>query len=241
MAVQIDRIRELKTEAKNRRDRGIRGYDRAIALLNEAIDVAQETLKQTTVRELRAQLAVELSDCHGIIGGIERRWATEGPVGSRDEHLRASIRAYDAGYQFESDREYGITNSYNMVNRLIGRLLLRPDLLNTSEPVDLGPNIEKLDVLQELDNAVRVLRDQLAGVRRGDYWALADLGLVQLLLGHTDPATAYAAFNALSPPDFAYTSALAGLRPLAELPMSVSPAIGQAVSLLERHLQRLRS
>jgi hypothetical protein len=240
MVASTERIRGLKTEAKNRRDRGLRDYARAVALLEEAIRIGAEGLDHTNVSEVQSQLANELADCHGLVGGIQRRWAEDGPAEERNEHLRASIRAYDTGYKFESDPRYGIVNSYNLLNRLISRLLLRPDLLSIRQPVDLGPDIETLDVRQELERAAETIREQLAGARRGDYWALADLALVQLLLGKADPVNAYAEFNSLSPPDFAYTSALAALRPLGELPLTASPVIKRAVSVLESRLESLR-
>jgi len=240
MQALIDRIRNLKTEAKNQRDRGLRGYGRAVALLEEAIKVARSGFEEA-VPEMRAEFARELADCHGLVGGIQRRWAMDGPAEDRDEHLRASIRAYETGFEFESDREHGNANSYNMLNRLIGRLLLRPDLLSSREPIEIGPGIKALDLRGGLELASKTIQEQLAGARRGDYWALADLAMVQLVLGQTSPASAFAGFNSLSPPDFAYTSVLAALRPLAELPLTTAPAIKDAVNLLEGRLSSLRS
>jgi hypothetical protein len=70
---------------------------------------------------------------------------------------------------------------------------------------------------------------------------MADLALIQVLLGQADAVTAYARFNAASPPDYVYTSVLAGLRPLADLPLSSASRIGKAISSLETKLQSLRS
>ncbi len=241
MQTLIERIRELKTEAKNRRDRGVKGYARGVALLEEAIAMAREGLTQSSIPELRSQLAIEIADCYGLIGGIQRRWAADGPPHERAAHLAASVLAYDAGFEFESDPQYGIVNSYNLLNRLIGRLLLRPDALSVKGAIDFGPGIASVDVSREFEQAAGSIREQLAGPRRGDYWAIADLALVQVVLGQADPASAYAGFNSLSPPDFAYTSALAGLRLLAELPMKAAPAVRDAIRLLETHLEQLRA
>jgi hypothetical protein len=237
----IQRIRELKTEAKNRRDRGLRGYPRAVELLHDAIALGKTQLAGSSAIELQGQLAVELADCHGLLGGVERRWALEGPQGDRELHLLASISAYDAGFQLEDDERYGIVNSYNRVNRLLVRLVLQPELLDGSGTVDLGGGTVPLDVRQELAATATAIADQLAGPRRGDHWAMADLALIQVLLDQADPVTAYARFNAASPPDYVYTSVLAGLQPLADLALSSASRIGKAISSLESKLQSLRS
>jgi hypothetical protein len=240
MVGPTEQIRELKTQAKNRRDRGLAGYPRAVGLLRDAIGIANAALSEAKGDDRSTELATELADCYGIIGGIERRWASDGPGDERVAHLRESIRAYDAGYRLESNPQYRIVNSYNLLNRLIVRLLLRPELLDTTDAIDLGEGIERIDFRMALQQASDVIAEQLAGRRRGDYWALADLALVQLLLRRTDPATAYAPFNQLSPPAFAYSSVLAGLRTLADLPMSASGSIREASALLESRLQSLR-
>jgi hypothetical protein len=237
----IQRMRELKTEAKNRRDRGLRGYPRAVELLHDAIALGNTELASSGDAKVQGQLAVELADCHGLLGGVERRWALDGPAEDRAAHLRASISAYDDGFTLEVDQRYGIVNSYNRVNRLLVRLVLQPDLLDRSGTVDLGGGTVPLDVRQELAATATAIADQLAGPRRGDHWAMADLALIQVLLDQADAVTAYARFNAASPPDYVYTSVLAGLRPLADLPLSSASRIGKAISSLETKLQSLRS
>jgi hypothetical protein len=247
----IQRIRELKTEAKNRRDRGLRRYPRAVELLHDAIQLGKADLDAiepgkadpagSSATEVQAQLAVELADCHGLLGGVERRWALEGPAEDRAAHLLASISAYDDGCKLEADERHGIVNSYNRVNRLLVRLLLQPELLGSRGTVDLGGGTDPLDVREELAATATAIADQLAGPRRGDHWAMADLALIQVLLDQADAVTAYARFNAASPPDYVYTSVLAGLRPLADLPLSSAPTLRNAVRSLETKLQSLRS
>jgi hypothetical protein len=241
MPTQIERIRDLKTGAKNQRDRGTKGYPRALSMLRDAIAIARADLDESSVAELRTQLATELSDCFGLVGGVERRWADESAGEERALHLKASIRAYDDGFKFESDPQYGIVNSYNLVNRLLIRLLLSPGALVADDAVVLDPNIPPVKLAHELEQAWVTIRQQLAGPRRGDYWALADLALLEVLLGRSSGAVAYADFIGLSPPHFAYASALASLRPLAELPVPSAPSLREAVALLESRLQRLRS
>jgi hypothetical protein len=84
---------------------------------------------------------------------------------------------------------------------------------------------------------LNVIRRQIEDPCRDNYWVLADLALVEVLLGRSEPAAAYAHFIALSPPDFAYISALASLRPLVELPIP-SATLRAAVALLEDRLEK---
>jgi hypothetical protein len=238
-APPLERIRELKTSAKNQRDRGIKGYPRALASLREAISLARETL-QAPLSEQAAQGAAELCDCFGLTGGIERRWADELQGEERISHLKLAANAYDDGHRFESDPRYGIANSYNLVNRLIVRLLLAPQALDADEPLQLD-GIAQLHLATEFERAAAAIREQVAGPRRSDYWAWADLGMIEVLTLRSPPETAYAQFLALGPPDFAYVSALAALRPLAALDIAGGPALKAAVSLLESRLTRLRT
>lgn len=241
MSTQIERIRELKTGAKNQRDRGIRGYPRALSMLGNAVAIAREELERATVAERRVQAAIELSDCFGLIGGVQRRWADDSGGDERAAHLKLAVRAYDEGFEFESDPRYAMADSYNLVNRLLVRLLLAPASLAGEEPVVLDADIAPLELASELDKAAATVRHQLTGSRRGDYWALADLALLEVLAGRSVPAVAYAEFLGSGPPDFAYASVLACLHPLAGLPLASAPALRDAVTLLEGRLRRLRS
>jgi hypothetical protein len=240
MPTSIERIRELKTGAKNQRDRGLKGYPRALSILKEATAIAQAELDPSTVAEHRSQLASELCDCYGLVGGVERRWAEEFNGDESVPHLKASIRAYDDGFNFESNPQYGIADSYNRLNRLLVRLLLRPDALDAVDAVVLDPDIPPVNLRDEFERTSDVIRLQIEVLHRSNYWAFADLALVEVLLGRRQPAAAYADFIALSPPDFAYFGVLTGLRPLAELPIPSARSFREAVALLEDRLKRLR-
>jgi hypothetical protein len=241
MPTSIERIRELKTGSKIQRDRGLKGYPRALSMLKEAIAIARADLDESTVAEDRSQWASELSDCYALVGGVERRWAGEFKGDESVSHLKASISAYDDGFKFESTAEYGIVDSYNRLNRLLVRLLLRPDALDAVDAIVLDPDIPRVNLRDEFEQTSDVIRRQIAGPRSDNYWTLADLALVEVLLSRSQPAAAYANFMALSPPDFAFSGALAGLRPLAELPIPSAQSLREAVALLEDRLKRLRS
>jgi len=55
------------------------------------------------------------------------------------------------------------------------------------------------------------------------------------------PLERYASFNAASPPDFAYTSVLDVLRPLAKAGMPVESALNGAVLQMEARLAKLKT
>jgi|CXWL01.1.fsa_nt_gi hypothetical protein len=233
----LERIRELKTKAKNRRD--LERYEIAIKFLEEAIQILKSAF-ETASADWKPQFATELADCYGLLGGINRRWALSSlDPHERLERLKASFNAYDTGYQeYEAHEEYKIANSYNMLNRLISYLLLNPTSLDNM-PLE-HPVGKTLLMKKELEKAGECIRQQLMLERRGDIWALADLALVNLLLGRETPVASYKDFLAASPPDYAYDSALAVLKPLASLHLTVAAHLKEAVQLLEAKLQQLR-
>ena len=227
----IEQIREIKTEAKNLRDLGIEGYEDAVAALQSAIKLATDALAEANVQDIARQMAKELADCFGMVGGVQRRWAIEGDAAARFEHLAQSCKAYDAGWRYEWNEKYDIRASYNLVNRLTGRLLIRPDLLRLDDTVDLGGGIPPLHLPHELADAMARIKQHLA--KKGNLWAEADLALLKVLLGDADVAAAYAPFYTMSPPGYAYTSALDGLRPLAASALETAAALKAAVAMLE--------
>ena len=229
MKSSIDQILDLKTAAKNQRDRGVRGYPRALAGLKTAIDLAHEGLAATSVGDVILALTKELADCLGMVGGVERRWGIEGDEADRMSHLSLSCAAYDEGYGYEWDPAFGTPATYNLVNRLTGRLLIRPDLLELDEVVDLGNAIAPINVRRDLIEAITLIDNQVA--KKGNFWAEADLALLLVLTGQP-VSTAYAPFFALSPPGYAYGSALDGLRLLATSTVSTAPLLQEAIAEL---------
>jgi hypothetical protein len=201
----------------------------------------QTQLPSTSVASLKSQLVSELADCYGMMGGIYRRWGLK----AQDEKERKSLllestKSYKNGYDIESNKEYGIVDSYNMVNRLVSQILLDFHFLSNPALAANYEGLEPIDVREELQKAEMEIREQLRGKRRGDVWALADLPLVSLLLDKDDPRTAYASFHAQSPPDYAYESALDTLRPLAEFDLPMQKNLQDAVEQLESRLHQLR-
>ena len=242
MTDPLDNVRKLKKRAKSQRKRG--KYESALNFLEQAIDSAQRELDLQNTDLEKKPFAFEVGDCHGIKGGIYRRWALDEKDRLRDrgqpesakrklnELMIKSIKAYDEGFQYELT--YGNVNSYNMVNRLVNRLFYKPTWLATVPPAipqdiklvvdEQGVKVE-VAVKDELKKAKEALRQQISvtGERRRDIWALADQALVTLLLGEEDddPASAYADFIAASPPDYAYDIVISSLAPLSELKLTI--------------------
>jgi hypothetical protein len=225
MADRLQAVRELKVRAKNERD--FEDYEQALRTLDEAIRLLDSSEAQIT--EPRSRLDSELADCWGMKGGVQRRWARSSS-GERAEHLRQAILAYDEGYKHE-----GESNSYNMVNRLLTRVMA-----GAGAGVEMDPTIPRLDLQSELEKVEGRIRPQLASHRRGDYWALADLALVDLLLERSDAESAYAGYFAQSPPAFAHQSVLSVLEELIESPYVHNTEIAKAVQLLREQLRQLQ-
>lgn len=230
MTEALDDIKRLKTQAKNRRDRG--QYDRAVRVLKEAISRGEKAKSETKSETSDWKgLTAELADCYGIMGGVYRRWALQtGSSTERSEYLRQSFLAYDEGYRLDSDPRYGSASSYNMLNRLISMIFLQPRLLSSSQEVETELAKQSSKLRQDLQETRKFIKKFEAP---HDYWALADLALLDLFLDAADPVRAYASFNAESPPDFAYESALSVLVPLSQLELPMSSHLAEAVTLLK--------
>jgi hypothetical protein len=235
MPTIFDTIVDLKTKAKNRRD--LDRYDRAAGFVQDAIALATSELRTL---EFRAKMASELADCYGLLGGIERRWALVANASEKHvgEHLRKSVAAYDAAWSYESG-DYGVSSSYGMVNRLVTRVLADTNALTEGYVTNLGEGIEPVAVGLELERACEKI--EASKRAESDYWAAADLALVQLLLGRGDPAGAYSKFIEKSPPDYALNSALDVLGPLSDRNLAVKEDLQNAIKVLSACLARLHA
>jgi len=238
MSDLLQRTGELKTQAKNRRD--LKRYDRAAALLKQAIHLASDEYETTNVPEWRATLVSELADCWGILGGIERRWALDAASDNaqRHSHLLESVRAYDNGFRYETDPALASSAStYNRLNRLLVRVLLNPRRL-TANGEATDPELgETLNVHAGLEAIAHDIEAQ----GTDSVWAAADLALVDVLLGRQNAASAYAPFEKKQPPDFACQSALDGVVPFADLDLPTAAELKKAVQRLEALLDRLHT
>lgn len=222
MSEEFDEVLALKASAKSARDDG--DWEGAIGDLEEVVDLLRSRTPNPPTR-LPSRLASELADTYGLIGGVQKRWGLLLHGGDRQRHLKESLAAYDQGFRYEKDLGPGDASTYNRVNRLAGRVLLDPHVLQG----DRGAAMD-----DELRKAEEILTEQLKSVRRKDPWGYSDLGTIRLLRGTADALSAYNDLDRLRPPAFVYESALATLEPLSEAASDLRPDLVQAIAQLRR-------
>lgn len=219
----FDDVLALKASAKIARDEG--DWEKAISDLQDGIDHLV-TLRTSDSPHLARKVASELADTYGMMGGIHRRWGLSFDGADRKRHLEQSIAAYDTGFRHEEDLDLKEASTYNRINRLIGRVLLNPGLLQNGNG--------GLDLIGELREAEEILAEQVATARQKDPWVYCDLGTVQLLRGDANAMSTFHALDRLRPPASVFVSALATLEPLAEVASEIRPDLFQALALIRR-------
>jgi len=219
---EFDEVLALKASSKSARDDG--DWEGAIGDLEEAVDLLRGCAPDSLTR-LPSRLASELADTYGLIGGVQKRWGLLLDGEDRQRHLKESIAAYDKGFGYEKDLAPGDASTYNRTNRLVGRVLLDPHVLQ-------GDRGARMD--DELREAEETLTEQLKSVRRKDPWGYSDLGTIRLLRGSADALSVYDDLDRLRPPAFVYESTLATLEPLSEVASALRPGLIQAVAQLRR-------
>src|ERR1700722_9090825 len=144
----------LKADAKSARDDG--DWDGAMRDLQEAIDLILDHRAESRPA-LPSWLPSELADAYGLIGGVEKRRGLEAHGEERQRYLEASLAAYDEGFSYERDLPPNDANTYNRVNRLVGRVLLDPRVLQQDD-----------EFSQDLRTAEEVLIKQTGTARNKD-------------------------------------------------------------------------
>jgi hypothetical protein len=220
----LDEVRALKASAKSARDD--RDWDSAIADLNDAIDLLQDRLEESS-SAAPGWLKAQLADTFGMVGGIEKRWGLEleGDEGRR--HLKASVEAYDMGFNYEQGLDPGDANTYNRINRLVGRVLLDKNVLRAGS----GAVSEFMKGLRE---AEEVVTKEIETARQRDPWAYCDLGTVRLLRGKANALSVFHDLERLRPDSFVYESVLETLQPLSDVASDLRPDLAIAVAQLRR-------
>lgn len=229
MVDDLEEVRSLKASAKSARDDD--DWEGAIADLEEALDHLNRMAATST--PMPSWLASELADTYGMIGGIQKRWGLLLDGGERQHHLKASLEAYDEGFRYEQDLQPNDANTYNRINRLVGRVLLDPHVLQQDGDAAAG-------LAEELRKAEEILLEQIGLARQKDPWAHADLGTVQLLLDSPDALSTLRALDRLRPQAFVYDSALTTLDSLSEVASDLRPNLAQAVAQLRRSARHVK-
>lgn len=215
---------ELRTMAENARAdaKAVRKKWETVGQLGDRNEDFERVLKQLDsviqfleswrgdASAFRSEAARETGDCHGVRGGTLRDW------GKYEE----ATQAYDDGLTFEesSNRLGGQPNSYCLVQRLVTRVLWKP------QEFQRGERIKDLDVLLECERALSVVRDQMKVLRKNDPWAQADVALLLQFLSEKpagkhdeeDAESAWDSLDDLRPDHRVYASTLQVVKLIAE-------------------------
>jgi hypothetical protein len=220
------RVVSAKARAKSARDD--RDWQDAIDILSDWIDRVQDVKEQIAQHPI-GRMEAELADLYGLVGGTQRRWGLESQGPDRDSHLAASVRAYDEGFRYEQTLKAKDASSYNRINRLVGRVLLDPSVLQAAETAPA-----EVDMTHELGEAEEILTGQIASGRQGDPWAYCDLATVRLLRGTPDALATLQKLFDLRPLTLVYESTLDTLEPLAQAAADIRPDLAAGVTQLRR-------
>jgi hypothetical protein len=157
----------------------------------------------------RNRIASKLADCYGIQGGLRRRSGA----------LKGALSSYESGRKIEQNSRYDISDSYNLVNEVLLRILNNP-----AEIFSLGSVIEK---------AESIVATQVRSDRHDQWWAWADLGMLKLLAGKpTEAEDAYKQYWALGARDSDFASTRATLEECRDALATVAPDLSQSVTLM---------
>jgi tetratricopeptide (TPR) repeat protein len=168
-------VKVHKEEAKMYRDDG--DIDGAVDVLREAVDLLLQVAPDAdrgALTDAEKQIAWNLADCLGMLGGNYRR------LGRLDD----ALRCFEEGRSWEEDERFGIDSTYNLVNAI-------------TLPIEMRARTAT-EQRHSLEKAVHALERGTNGARRLDRWAWADLGQSALLQGDLDRAfQAYRRFREL--------------------------------------------
>ncbi len=224
MSDVIATAERLKREAQ--RARKSEDIDGALRLAEEAIGALEREYAglgdEARSGTYGVQVAAAIADAYGTKGGILR---TAG-------RYRESAAAYDAGYEHEHRVQHTFPSSYNSVQRLVARILDHPERLAEDRWRD-----DVVSYPETFEEAEGELKQQLAGSRINDPWAMADRGLLLLLLGG-DPAserTAWREIQRVKPPAYVFSSTLPAIRDIQTKLDTVPETVRDAPRLADLH------
>jgi tetratricopeptide (TPR) repeat protein len=209
----VARSKRDKEEAKYHRDNG--DIAAAVTLLEETVKVLDssplaaglETATEPSkpMRDLAAQLA----DCLGMLGGNYRRQG----------RLKEAQAAFERGRVYEDSPSLEVMSSYNLVNAI-------------TLPIESDSQAWDAQRLF-IEKSVAALSRQVRGERRSDRWAWADLAQCQLLLG--DVAGALQSYGRVR--DLGDDDTVASVTAVLERLGNVAPALKSNVNAAMMYLK----
>ena len=163
----------------------------------------------TAPSKLMRDLATQLADCLGMLGGNYRRQG----------RWKEAQAAFERGRVYEESPSLEVMSSYNLVNAIT--LPIESDAQAWDAQL---PFIEK---------AVSAVSRQVRGERRSDRWAWADLAQCQLLLG--DEAGALQSYGRVR--DLGDDDTVASVTAVLERLGSAAPALKSRVTAAITYLK----
>jgi tetratricopeptide (TPR) repeat protein len=212
MQEKLEEAQGFKLKARNARENedlegALKEINSAIGLLLSLWNEYKSIIDQSgaDADRVHKELVAQLADAYANKGGILR---------SQGEYSAAAAE-YDKGYEFERHNARQVDNSYNLVQRLVNRILAEPRKTGSASWMSIGK-----DMWKEIGAAEGVLIRQVSGSRKRDPWAAIDLLTVRVLRGASWDAgdngleDAWQRIEKVKPPDFNYKSTLRAARDL---------------------------
>lgn len=205
--------KRLKESAKANRD--FDELEEALNDLNKAISYLIPIDAQVEDGDYKTALRRELADCYGMMGGIYRRLANKGDL---KRNLEESAEMYRKGLVYEID------DSYNLSNSVVIPILIDP------------LNLKKQQ--KEIREGIKLIQEQVRGKRKDQWWAWADLGLFNLLIGDDAEALkAYRHFTKVGARAQDYESTLSVLRELKDVLHETEATVAQSIENIIEFLE----
>lgn len=228
-------VERLKKSAKF--DRDFEDYDQALVSIREALEIlrAEDRVMSEDPslgnEKYRDQLRREFADFYGMAGGLYRRKAA---LGNREEMLRESEKMYREGLKREKD------DSYNLTNSIVLPVLRDPTFLDRQ-------TAEIHQALETVKKQVEGESGELGGVgkpgaRKDQWWAWADLGLLNLLSGDLGSALrAYDKYREVGARAQDYESTILVLEELCQGLLEAQGSVRDSIQKAIEHLKLQKS
>jgi tetratricopeptide (TPR) repeat protein len=226
----LNTVAQYRADAQDLRRRARRESD---ATQREALfrDASAEFQKAITaldrgLRTVRRQQEGHTSDVCRLLESLSQTLGSLGGTWRDAGKLQEAIRYYDQGNVYEEERRRYCAHldTYNMLQRLIVRLLAKSDLAGQEE--------FKADL-----NTVRAEIERQVSSGRNDSWALADLALTRFLCG-VEADTAIADLERGKAEATFYESTYNAVTSLIDEGLGRGGALGDQLEAFRRLLQR---
>lgn len=118
-----------------------------------------------------ASLAERLSDqpIAALAEAASELWGEAAGSYRRQPNWREAHRCYERGAAIEQDERFDLTNSYLLTNSIVALIMSGPEAFST--------------MLETIASAAGIVKEQVRGPRRSDFWAWADAVLLLAITG----------------------------------------------------------